>query len=98
MHRRPSGRASGPDGAPHRGRCVGSIYSRDLGSRSIRGLSGSTAGLADLEWLRGQGAAVERFNLSQEPGAFGGQQAFAAGAAGLCTTMPASAARVSRAG
>jgi len=27
---------------------------------------------ADLEWLRGQGVAVERFNLSQEPGAFAG--------------------------
>ena len=25
---------------------------------------------ADLEWLRGQGVAVERFNLSQQPGAF----------------------------
>ena len=27
---------------------------------------------ADLEWLRGQGVAVERFNLSQDPGAFAG--------------------------
>src|SRR3970282_2750576 len=25
---------------------------------------------ADLEWLRGQGNAVERFNLAQQPGAF----------------------------
>ncbi len=25
---------------------------------------------ADLEWLRGQGVAVARFNLAQEPGAF----------------------------
>lgn len=25
---------------------------------------------ADLEWLRGQGVAVERFNLAQEPAAF----------------------------
>lgn len=25
---------------------------------------------ADLDWLRSQGVAVERFNLSQEPGAF----------------------------
>ncbi len=27
---------------------------------------------ADLEWLRGQGVTVDRFNLSQEPGAFAG--------------------------
>jgi hypothetical protein len=26
----------------------------------------------DLEWLRGQGIAVERFNLAQQPGAFAG--------------------------
>lgn len=25
---------------------------------------------ADLDWLKGQGASVERFNLSQQPGAF----------------------------
>lgn len=25
---------------------------------------------ADLEWLRGRGVRVERFNLAQEPGAF----------------------------
>ncbi len=25
---------------------------------------------ADLEWLRGRGIAVERFNLAQQPGAF----------------------------
>ena len=25
---------------------------------------------ADLEWLRSQGVAVERFNLAQQPGAF----------------------------
>lgn len=25
---------------------------------------------ADLEWLRGQGVSVERYNLAQQPGAF----------------------------
>ena len=25
---------------------------------------------ADLDWLKGQGVSVERFNLSQQPGAF----------------------------
>ena len=29
---------------------------------------------ADLEWLRSQGVAVERFNLSQQPGAFAGNE------------------------
>jgi hypothetical protein len=27
---------------------------------------------SDLDWLRGQGVAVERFNLSQQPGVFAG--------------------------
>lgn len=27
---------------------------------------------SDLEWLKGQGVTVSRFNLSQEPGAFAG--------------------------
>jgi AhpD family alkylhydroperoxidase len=30
---------------------------------------------ADLDWLKGQGASVERFNLSQQPGAFAGDAA-----------------------
>lgn len=29
---------------------------------------------ADLEWLRSQGVTVERFNLSQQPGAFAGNE------------------------
>ena len=29
---------------------------------------------ADLEWLRGRGVEVQRFNLAQEPGAFVGDQ------------------------
>jgi hypothetical protein len=27
---------------------------------------------SDLDWLKGQGVAVERFNLSQQPGVFAG--------------------------
>jgi hypothetical protein len=30
---------------------------------------------ADLDWLRGQGADVARYNLASEPGAFTGRQA-----------------------
>jgi len=30
---------------------------------------------ADLDWLKGQGVSVERFNLSQQPGAFAGDAA-----------------------
>lgn len=30
---------------------------------------------ADLDWLKGQGVGVERFNLSQQPGAFAGDAA-----------------------
>jgi AhpD family alkylhydroperoxidase len=29
---------------------------------------------ADLDWLKGQGVSVERFNLSQQPGAFAGDE------------------------
>ena len=30
---------------------------------------------ADLDWLKSQGASVERFNLSQQPAAFAGDAA-----------------------